>query len=76
MSYARFSNYSAVYIYASVHGGIECCGCHLHGDCFIADSTQEMIDHVEAHRQVGDIVPEGIEDALWEDDQDNFGEKA
>lgn len=38
----------------------------------IAESTQEMVDHLAAHRRVGDLLPENIEARLWEDDLTNY----
>lgn len=38
----------------------------------IAESTQEMIDHLAAHRRVGDSLPDDIEDRLRADDAQNY----
>lgn len=38
----------------------------------IAESTQEMIDHITAHRRVGDMLPDDIEERLWADDAQNY----
>lgn len=39
---------------------------------WVAESTQEMVDHVAAHRRVGDRVPEDIDERLWADDKGNY----
>jgi len=70
MAYARFSH-SDVYVYAHVGGHLECCGCRL-GDQWEFHSTDDMIAHLDAHRAAGHSVPPGIDDALREDDDDNF----
>jgi hypothetical protein len=70
MSYARFSN-ADVYVFMSTSGHLECCGCWL-GDQWEFHSTQEMVDHLAAHRAAGHDVPEGIEDELWADDRENW----
>lgn len=35
-------------------------------------STQQMVDHLSLHRSAGHDVPDGIEDELWADDQENW----
>lgn len=61
MSYARFSDDSSVYVFLSVTGHLECCGCALRGERefwnFCADSTDAMIDHLKAHKDAGHKVP-------------------
>lgn len=60
LSYARFSEDSSVYVFLSVTGHLECCSCALRGDRenFRADSTDEMIVHLKAHKDVGHKVPQ------------------
>lgn len=70
MSYARFS-YADVYIYMDVGGHLSCCGCWL-GDEWEFHSTSAMIEHIQEHRKAGHDVPDGLEDALRRDDQENF----
>lgn len=70
MAYSRFS-YADVYVFMSVYGSLECCGCWL-GPGWNFGSTQAMIDHLAEHRAAGHSVPEGIEDALRDDDAENF----
>jgi len=64
--------------------GLVCCGCSLlsidaplemDGASFNARSTQEMIDHLEDHKQINHRMPEDIFDRLREDDSENFGQK-
>lgn len=58
--------------------GVACLMCSF-GDVMeqnvVADSTQEMIDHLAAHRRVGDLLPDNIEARLWEDDPTNYPKK-
>jgi hypothetical protein len=70
MAYSRFS-YADVYVYMSVAGHLECCGCSL-SDEWAYDSTRAMVDHIAEHRAAGHDVPAGLEDSLWEDDRDNW----
>ena len=69
MSYSRFG-YADVYVFMSVGGHLECCGCIL-GDEWAFDSTQAMVDHLSIHRDAGHHVPD-IEPDLWRDDAQNF----
>lgn len=71
MSYSRFSN-ADVYVFMSVEGHLECCGCWLNEHSVHCDSTQEMVDHLAEHRAAGHDVPDGIEADLWEDDRGNW----
>jgi len=55
--------------------GLACLMCSF-GDVMesnvVAESTQEMVDHVAAHRRVGDMLPADIEERLWADDAQNY----
>ena len=55
--------------------GVACLMCSF-GDLmeqtFIAESTQEMVDHLQAHTRKGDIIPDDIIDTLWEHDSVNY----
>jgi hypothetical protein len=70
VSYARFG-YADVYVFMSTTGHLECCGCIL-GDQWVYGSTQAMVDHLAEHRAAGHSVPDGIEQELWADDQENW----
>jgi hypothetical protein len=48
---------SSVYIFESVYGGIECCGCSLEGKSFNAKSTAGMIRHLRRHKKMGHHFP-------------------
>lgn len=80
MAYARFgAGSSDVYVFMHVAGFLTCCGCSLTDKTqmwgsYDADTTQDMIDHLQAHVDAGHNVPEHIGYALWEDDADNFPE--
>lgn len=66
MSYARFgAEESDVYVYPHYQGFIECCGCHLiepethqKFGFFKANTAREILEHLDEHREVGDLVPE------------------
>lgn len=80
MSYSRFGwGGSDVYVFMSVGGFLECCGCILdlgsetREPSFRAESTQAMVDHLEAHKKEGDHVPDDVIPALWAGDAENFG---
>jgi hypothetical protein len=56
---------SAVYIYDSAYGGIDCCGCLLNSDPeairgYTAADHDEMIDHVRKHIEAGHAVPDFV----------------
>ena len=62
----------------SVHStqqGVACVLCTF-GDmmeqAWFAESTQEMVDHLEAHRRAGDSVPEDVTERLWADNAANY----
>ena len=72
MSYARFgAGGSDVYVYADVGGYINCCGCWLHDHGFKAYSTDEMIAHLNEHRDAGHCVLDNTYDDLRADAQEN-----
>ncbi len=67
MSYARFSHTSDIYVYC---GAISwhCCGCFLQlGVTFSAEEPRSMADHVREHIDAGDLVPDGVVEALLSD---------
>lgn len=70
MAYSRFG-FADVYVFMSTSGHLECCGCSL-GNQWHFDSTQAMVDHLAEHRAAGQRVPDGIEEALREDDRENW----
>lgn len=48
---------SDLYIFDSTSGGIECCFCRLFPkDDFVAQTQEEMIEHIEAHVAAGHHV--------------------
>lgn len=75
VSYARFGqDGSDVYVYMSVRGHLECCGCirATSGDvCPRADSTEEMVTHLQQHIEHGDTVPDYVIPDLRGDDAEN-----
>lgn len=76
MSYARFFA-ADVYVYPTANG-VVCQMCNF-GDMlestFIAESTQQMVDHLMAHQKKGDVMPSNIFDLLWADDAENYPSK-
>jgi hypothetical protein len=73
MGYSTIPQYDV-----SIHGsqrGVACLLCSF-GDmmerAWVAESTQEMVDHLESHRRVGDRVPEDITERLWADNAANY----
>lgn len=70
MAYSRFG-YADVYVFTHVGGFLQCCGCWL-GDEWDFHSTEDMIAHLALHRAAGHNVPDGLEEVLREDDEDNF----
>ena len=76
MSYSRFSH-ADVDVYMDVNGSLACCGCLLTDDPetsggWYYNSTDEMIAHLDKHRAAGHDVPDYLDDALREDDEENF----
>jgi hypothetical protein len=71
--------YSTIPTYdVSVHGtkrGVACVMCTF-GDmmdrAWIAESTQEMVDHLGSHRRAGDRVPDDLTEKLWADNAANY----
>ena len=57
MSYCRFSEDSDVYLYPHVYGNYQCCACKL-GEMDILLTLEEVLKHLQAHRNAGHKVPE------------------
>lgn len=74
MIYSKIPEFD-VYVYRTERGGVQCSLCSF-GDLleayFLAESTQEMIDHLAAHRRKGDRMPDHIEDLLLQDTLINY----
>jgi len=71
MSYSRFgAGGSDVYVFSSVEGHLECCGCFL-GDQWSYDTTDEMLAHLEEHRAAGHHVPQDCIEGLLADKEEN-----
>lgn len=57
-------------MFSSTRGGIECCACRLASGMFDSmyfDTYQEALDHLQAHRDAGHIVPDYAFEYLQED---------
>jgi len=63
MSYCRWSDESDVYLYAHVAGGWECCGCFLEEQTTMT-TLQDVLDHLQAHRDAGHKVLESAFDRV------------
>ena len=74
MIYSKIPEFD-VYVHQTERGGVQCSLCSF-GDMlqayFHAESTQEMIDHLAAHRKKGDRMPDHITDLLLQDDKTNY----
>ncbi len=70
MSRARFNCAgSDVYVFDNTDGQIECCSCYLDGRPrnFTSTTRSGMIAHLEAHRAIGQCVPDYVTDHLREE---------
>lgn len=70
MSYCRFAEDSDVYVFLSVGGALECCGCSL-SDNWSHRSTSAMLAHLREHRRQGHKVPERAMSRLAKEREDN-----
>ncbi len=60
MSYCRFGEYSDVYLYPSVYGGIVCCSCRLSErpyDDITFETQEQALIHLEHHDKSGHEFP-------------------
>lgn len=73
MSYIRWGvEGSSVYIYHSVKGGWECCACRFAydydeeptGEPSNFATRQELLVHINKHREHGDHVPRRVDERL------------
>lgn len=75
MSYARFGqDKSSVYVYLSVKGHLECCGCMLDetgNASWVYPDTDSMIAHLREHIAAGDTVPDNVIPELEADKEQN-----
>jgi len=69
MSYCRFGKDSDVYVYYSIYGQYECCGCNLREsqEFSVFDTAKEMVSHLNIHKINGEKVPQYAIDRLIED---------
>jgi hypothetical protein len=59
MALCRFGSDSDVYVYYSIHGGIEGRGCQLVANGMLnVPSEERMLAHLEEHRLAGHRVPD------------------
>lgn len=78
MSYCRFSD-ADVYVYLDVGGYLNCCACSLgkleDGDLFpesfYATATDDMLAHLQLHRDAGHDVPDYAIERLREEREEN-----
>lgn len=69
MSYARGGTDSAVYVFAHYLGFVQCCGCNL-GDEWDFSNREDLIAHLQKHRDAGQPVPDYLFDPDTYDDSD------
>lgn len=70
MSYCRLSDYSDVYLYPDVDGGVMCCFCRLNDAERIRLWTlEDTLAHIHAHREAGHKVPTGVEEDVRQDSE-------
>lgn len=82
MSYCRFIE-ADVYIFESVSGYLECCGCSITEPgsekqiflSFRANTVDEMLEHIAKHRKRGEFVPEDVDERLREEKERGLDEK-
>lgn len=55
MSYVRFGKDSDIYLYASIYGGVDCCGCALGENRSGVNLTTsaELTQHLAVHEKAG-----------------------
>jgi hypothetical protein len=74
MIYSKFGE-SDVYVYSVPSRGLVCGMCYF-GDeleiSFNAESTQEMIDHLNAHQKIGHSLPPNLPSLLLLDNLVNY----
>ena len=68
MSYCRFVNGDA-YIFENLEGCFECCGCWLSpdGGGMVFATREELLKHIDDHRQVGHHIPLYVDEQLREE---------
>lgn len=69
MSYARFLGGSAVYIYESTAGCLECCGCSIAGleGTWQYKDVAAFFDHLDEHEARGEYVPSNVRPDIYRD---------
>ena len=68
MSYARFGcDGSNVYVIPT-RSGLQCCVCVLQAS-FTTVSIETFAEHLDAHRAVGDIVPDSVMPGIRNDEE-------
>lgn len=60
MSYCRFSEKSDVYVFDSVGGYLDCCGCSMIESGYHTPLRSEMIQHLQEHIKIGAKVPDHV----------------
>lgn len=74
MSYVRFgADGSDVYVYADVNGYLNCCGCPMleNFESSSFNTTEEMLAHLQKHKDVGHHVPDFCIEGLKKDAVEN-----
>jgi hypothetical protein len=79
MIYSNIPTYDITITSFDERDGLACFMCSF-GDMldshYFADSTEEMIGHINAHTRKGDIIPEGLKERLLADDSVNYSQSS
>lgn len=68
MSYARFGcEGSDVYLFPTMDGQYQCCGCLMQAHSFITPSIEHFLAHLDEHRKAGHHIPESAMRRIRED---------
>lgn len=70
MSFARFSETSDVYVFSTVTGGVECCGCALVPNSPAFYSFEALAEHLREHEAAGHTIPAHLLDPETYDPDD------
>lgn len=77
MIYSSIPTYDITIVSFEERDGLACFMCSF-GDMmdshYFADSTEEMLGHIDAHIRKGDVIPEGLKAKLLEDDSANYSQ--
>jgi hypothetical protein len=77
MIYSSIPTYDITIVSFDEKDGLACFMCNF-GDMmeshYFADSTEEMLGHINAHTRKGDVIPQGLAEKLQADDSVNYSQ--